>query len=251
MHLLDGALRALAARGVAVVTGRSCRVDPIEEAAVAHPNATNQTLPLSAAQATVLTAAAGRPDGALIRPERLRGNAVTALTDSLLTRAFVRRVAAKADLPVWRHDPMTEKPMALVLTKLGRQAIDPECLSAAARVPKAKKVDLGAQADREPGADVAGPNTASVIEAPLPTAAVSSTPRPNSKLAVVVGLLSRDTGATIDELMAATGWLPHTTRAALTGLRKRGYGLHREPRDGSTAAYHAKADNMPEVGPQA
>ena len=25
--------------------------------------------------------------------------------------------------------------------------------------------------------------------------------------------------------MAATGWLPHTTRAALTGLRKRGYAV--------------------------
>ena len=27
------------------------------------------------------------------------------------------------------------------------------------------------------------------------------------------------------ELVAATGWLPHTTRAALTGLRKRGYAV--------------------------
>src|SRR5208337_2393059 len=32
-------------------------------------------------------------------------------------------------------------------------------------------------------------------------------------------------GATIDELIDATGWLPHTTRAALTGLRKRGFAL--------------------------
>jgi hypothetical protein len=29
-------------------------------------------------------------------------------------------------------------------------------------------------------------------------------------------------------LVAATGWLPHTTRAALTGLRKRGYAIERE-----------------------
>jgi hypothetical protein len=39
----------------------------------------------------------------------------------------------------------------------------------------------------------------------------------------VIELLQRDHGATIDELIAATGWLAHTTRAALTGLRKRGY----------------------------
>ena len=33
------------------------------------------------------------------------------------------------------------------------------------------------------------------------------------------------TDATIDEIVAATGWLPHTARAALTGLRKRGYAI--------------------------
>src|SRR5208337_2780991 len=44
-----------------------------------------------------------------------------------------------------------------------------------------------------------------------------------TKLALLVELLQRDRGATIAELIAATGWLPHTTRAALTGLRKRGF----------------------------
>ncbi len=34
--------------------------------------------------------------------------------------------------------------------------------------------------------------------------------------------------------MAATGWLPHTTRAALTGLRKRGYAVNREVADGGS-----------------
>ena len=36
-------------------------------------------------------------------------------------------------------------------------------------------------------------------------------------------LLSRPQGASIDDLVSATGWLPHTTRAALTRLRKEGY----------------------------
>lgn len=35
-------------------------------------------------------------------------------------------------------------------------------------------------------------------------------------------------GASIEELPSATGWLPHTTRAALTGLLKRGYTAPRE-----------------------
>jgi hypothetical protein len=43
----------------------------------------------------------------------------------------------------------------------------------------------------------------------------------------VVGLLQRDNGATLDEVIAATGWLPHTSRAALTGLRKRGYAIEK------------------------
>jgi len=29
-------------------------------------------------------------------------------------------------------------------------------------------------------------------------------------------------------MMGATDWLPHTTRAVLTGLRKRGYDIERE-----------------------
>jgi hypothetical protein len=45
---------------------------------------------------------------------------------------------------------------------------------------------------------------------------------------VVLGLLQRSEGATIEQLIGATGWLPHTTRAALTGLRKRGYSVIRE-----------------------
>ena len=39
----------------------------------------------------------------------------------------------------------------------------------------------------------------------------------------VIELLQRGDSATLAELIADTGWLPHTTRAALTGLRKRGY----------------------------
>ena len=38
-------------------------------------------------------------------------------------------------------------------------------------------------------------------------------------------MLSATEGATIAELSEAMGWLPHTTRAVLTGLRKRGYAL--------------------------
>jgi hypothetical protein len=34
--------------------------------------------------------------------------------------------------------------------------------------------------------------------------------------------------------MTATGWLPHTIRAAITGLRKKGHSIQRIKRDGMT-----------------
>jgi hypothetical protein len=45
-------------------------------------------------------------------------------------------------------------------------------------------------------------------------------------------LLVRDEGATLDQMIAATGWLPHTTRAALTGLKKHGYIIDSDKMDG-------------------
>ena len=55
-----------------------------------------------------------------------------------------------------------------------------------------------------------------------------------SKRENVVLLLSRGEGATFGEIVAATDWLPHTTRAALTGLRKRGHSIERSRRRDET-----------------
>lgn len=55
-----------------------------------------------------------------------------------------------------------------------------------------------------------------------------------SKATLVLNLLQRSEGATLDQLVAATGWLPHTTRAALTGLKKKGHVITSEkPAEGS------------------
>ena len=63
-------------------------------------------------------------------------------------------------------------------------------------------------------------------------------PREGSKLAAVVDLLRREDGATVEQLGDTTGWLPHTTRAALTGLRKRGFGIdRRKAKDQRAGAY--------------
>lgn len=56
--------------------------------------------------------------------------------------------------------------------------------------------------------------------------------RPATKRDQLAAMLFRDEGATLDQMIAATGWLPHTTRAALTGLRKAGYAIDSDKIDG-------------------
>ena len=48
-----------------------------------------------------------------------------------------------------------------------------------------------------------------------------------TKKDTVVKLLRRAQGATIEQLQKATGWQPHSIRAALTGLRKKGHDVTR------------------------
>lgn len=62
-----------------------------------------------------------------------------------------------------------------------------------------------------------------------------------SKRDAVIALLKCDGGATLSELIAATGWLPHTTRAALTGLRKTGHTIDRGKRESETVCSIAVA----------
>ena len=54
----------------------------------------------------------------------------------------------------------------------------------------------------------------------------------SSKQQQLAALVVRDEGATLDQMIAATGWLPHTTRAALTGLKKKGYVISSDKIDG-------------------
>src|SRR5207342_2937392 len=68
------------------------------------------------------------------------------------------------------------------------------------------------------------------VQAPSP-GAPSPRARAGSKSSAVVALLQREQGATITELIEATGWQPHTTRAALTGLKKKGHAITRAKRD--------------------
>lgn len=57
-------------------------------------------------------------------------------------------------------------------------------------------------------------------------------PKRETKSDKVISLLKRKSGATLDDLVAATGWLPHTARAALTGFKKKGHTIERNKVDG-------------------
>lgn len=70
--------------------------------------------------------------------------------------------------------------------------------------------------------------------------AMPQTSAHNSKRDTVLALLRRESGATLAELIQATSWLPHTTRAALTGLRKKGHCIERSKR-GNVSCYHIAA----------
>ena len=60
---------------------------------------------------------------------------------------------------------------------------------------------------------------------------------PATKSAAVCKLLARPRGATVVELMTATGWQDHSVRAFFTGLRKKGLSLVREERTSGELAY--------------
>jgi len=64
-----------------------------------------------------------------------------------------------------------------------------------------------------------------------------SAPRVGTKQAKLVGMLSRKNGVTVANASEALGWQMHTTRATLTGLKKRGYVIERKDRDGKDSVY--------------
>ena len=184
-------------------------------------------------QLVILSAAAQREDRCLTIPKSLKGSAAQKVSSKLLAEGFVREIRAKPGAPVWRRDEEADKSYALKLTAAGTNAIavqavavdededQPPPSSASTANP-----NLAATASPNLAAP-ANPNPAAVeIDSPTvpERSMVSATaPREGTKMAEVVGLLKRDNGATLDELIAATDWLPHTVRAALTGLRKRGF----------------------------
>jgi hypothetical protein len=66
---------------------------------------------------------------------------------------------------------------------------------------------------------------------PKKTTREPENPATPGKIDQVIALLKRSEGATLAEITAITGWQPHSARAALTGLRKKGHSIERSKRD--------------------
>lgn len=97
---------------------------------------------------------------------------------------------------------------------------------------------------REPQESVdSGKLPGQAVDAPLPDGDAA---KPATKFAIVIGLLTRSGGATLEQMVAATGWLPHTTRAAMTGFKKKGYTISSEKVDGVRTYRTALPDKQTE-----
>jgi hypothetical protein len=167
---------------------------------------------LTDAQLVMMRAAAQRKDRCLSAPATIKGAALSKVGVKLAKLGLAREIGAKPGTPIWRRDDAGQG-YALKLTAAGLKAIAVDDGSRGAREPS--------EASLLPAKNVGDPN-----EGGHPAGV--AVPRAGSKLALVIEHLKRADGATIVDLTQATGWLRHTTRAALTGLRKRGYAVIRE-----------------------
>ena len=81
------------------------------------------------------------------------------------------------------------------------------------------------------------------------TAAGLCAPRRTTKRDRLVRLLKAGAGREIATLSRELGWLPHTTRAALTRLRRAGYAIEKLPRQKSGGSRYRIAGEPTEPTP--
>jgi hypothetical protein len=126
---------------------------------------------------------------------------------TLLKRSLIEERPTRDRRIAWREQD--DQPIGVFVTPAGRRLIEP-----AGDAAESVAYDTGTpKSQKKNGAE---------------------TVRKRSKAELVLGLLRRPNGATLNELVTATCWLPHTTRAALTGLRKKGHVVEKTKRDDAT-----------------
>jgi hypothetical protein len=210
---------------------------------------------LSDSQLILLANAAKRNDRIVAIPDSHKVDSAK-IVGLLLKAKLVEEISASGRLPVWRKDD-DRAAFALRITEAGLKSInaeDPGATGAPVSTAQPDVVDTkagkapAAAAKAAPAGRRATASSRTVATSPkggrakksgtlatpasrkasqAATPRSSKQPREGSKLATVIDMLRRSNGASTEELISATGWLPHTTRAALTGLRRRGHSIER------------------------
>ncbi|SFH64512.1 DUF3489 domain-containing protein [Albimonas pacifica] len=226
--------------------------------------ATKTKIKLTDLQLVLLSAAAARPDFMLLPPPesvRAKGKMLERALARLRDTGWVEEVAARHDAEAW-CDTEDGWSFGLRIAPAGLEAIglparaaedaeDAETVIAAAPATPGEHGEPAA-ADGEPEPEEAdAPPT--VIDA-ASRAATDAAPedeaapakplfRPGTKQARLVEMISAPEEADIDALSEALGWQAHTTRAALTGLRKKGLAVESaKGADGRTVYWLGRAE---------
>ena len=163
---------------------------------------------LSTTHHTLIEEARLRADRRLMPPERVRGRARRLLAEKLIALGLAKEAEGRE--AVWWTDPERGE--------IGLQLAD-------------DGIDGTHATTATEGADAETPTGSSVGAA---SASRPTEPQAWTKIARVLALLRRPEGADLQALVAATDWLPHTARAALTGLRHKGHAIDTRKEDGRT-----------------
>lgn len=184
---------------------------------------------LTDSQLVILSAAAAREDGAALplpTSLRMKGAAATKTLDGLRRKALLAERPAARDDTVWREDE-NGRPMMLVVTEAGLSATDGD--------PAKEKTDPSRRIRKQAKEPRARRSTAGSP----PRHGTAPTARTGTKQALLISLLERKDGATIEEVSATTGWQAHSVRGAISGtLRKKlGLAIKSEPVEGRGRVY--------------
>lgn len=176
---------------------------------------------LSDTQLVILNTACQRDDRvALPLPASLKDGAAQKVVASLLARGLIEEVDAGRDEACWRKTGDGHG-VTLVATDTACEALGIERATGQANAPQpATGADTGAPA--EAADDDATTDDTATADA---TAPKTRAPRAGTKQATLVAMLGAPDGATIAEVMTATGWQPHTVRGAIAGALKKRLGL--------------------------
>jgi hypothetical protein len=178
---------------------------------------------LTDTQLVILAAACQRPDRLILPlPDKIKGGAATKVIESLAAKGMIEEVDAKRGDPIWRETGVAFG-VTLIATRAALEALG---------ITDDAAEEAAAQADSEAAAPVADhsndtqpPSADEVAENAASSPKPKRRTREDSKQSKLIEMLRQPEGATIEEIVAALGWLPHTVRGAIAGALKKKLGL--------------------------